>query len=151
VHKEFVPPGQTVNGNFYCEVLRQMRENVSCKWPEMWKNGDWLLHHDSAPAHTSLVVREFLTKNNMTTVPHPAYSPDLAPCDFYVFPKMKLQLKGQHFVYIEEIQAESQQVLNMLTPADFNECFRKWQNRWDRCMQAQGDYFEGDGGNYDLK
>jgi len=66
---------------------------VRRKWPEMWKNGDWLLQHDNAPAHTSHVVREFLSKNNTTTVPHPAYSPDLAPCDFYVFLKMKLRLK----------------------------------------------------------
>ena len=82
VHKEFVPPGQTVNGKFYCEVLRRLRKNVRRKLPEMWKNRNWLLHHDNAPAYTSLVVREFLTKNNVTTVPHPAYSPDLAPCDF---------------------------------------------------------------------
>jgi len=60
---------------------------------------------------------------------------------------MKLRLKGRRFLSIEEIQAESQQVLNTLTPADFSECFRKWQNRWDRCIQAQGDYIEGDGGN----
>ena len=95
------------------------------KRPEMWKNRNWLLHHDNAPAHTSLVVREFLTKKNTTTVPHPAYSPDLAPCDCYVFPKMKLWLKGRRFVSIEEVQAESQQVLNTLTPADFTECFQK--------------------------
>ena len=73
VHKEFVPAGQTVNGEFYCEVLRRLRENVGCKLPEMWKNGNWLLHHDNAPANTSLIVREFLTKKNMTTAPHPAY------------------------------------------------------------------------------
>jgi len=121
------------------------------KRPEMWKNGNWLLHHDNSPAHTSLVVRKFLTKNNVSTVPHPAYSPDLAPCDFYVFPKMKLWLKGRHFASIEEVQAESQQILNMLMPADFNECFQKWQNRWDHCIQAQGDYFEGDGGKLGLK
>ena len=140
---------QTIHdvGKFCCEVLRRMRENARRKRPEMWKNGDWLLHHDNAPAHTSLVLREFPTKNNTTTVPHPAYSPDLAPCNFYVFPKMILQLKGRRFVSIEEIKAESQQVLNMLTPEDFNECFQKWQNRCDRCIQAQGDYFEGDGGN----
>jgi transposase len=133
----------------YClyEVLRQWRENVRRKWPELWKNRNWLLHHDNAPAHTSLVVREFLTKNNVTTVPHPAYSPDLAHCDFYVFPKMKLRLKGRRFASIEEVQAESQQILNTLTPTDFNECFQKWQNRCDCCIQAQGDYFEGDGGN----
>jgi len=150
VHKEFVPPGQTVNRKFYCEVLRRLRENVRRKRPEMWKNGNLLLHHDNAPAHTSLVVREFLTKNNVTTVPHPAYSPDLAPCDFYVFSISKLRLKGRCLASIEEVQAESQQILNMLTPGDFNECFQKWQNRWDRCIQAQCDYFEGDGGNYML-
>jgi transposase len=101
----------------------------------MWKNGDWLLRHDNAPAHTSVILGEFLTKNNMTSVPHPAYSPDLAPCNFYVFSKMKPRLNGRRFVSIEEIQAESQQVLNMLTPEEFNECFQKWQNRWDRCIQ----------------
>jgi hypothetical protein len=60
---------------------------------------------------------------------------------------MKLRLKGQSLASIEEVQAESQQILNMLTPADFKECFHKWQNRWDRCIQAQGDYFEGEGEN----
>jgi len=96
-----------------------MRENVMRKRPEMWKNRDWLLHHDNEPAHTSL-VREFLTKNNMTTLPHPAYSPDLA--HGLLVPYMKFRLKVQRFVSIEEIQAVSQQVLNMLMLADFNEC-----------------------------
>jgi histone-lysine N-methyltransferase SETMAR len=105
----------------------------------MWKNGDWLLHHDNASAHTLLIVREFLTKNNMTTVPHPAYSPDLAPYNFCSFPKMKLWLKGLRFASIEEVQAESQYIPNKLTPADFNEWFQNWQNRWDRCIQAKGD------------
>jgi hypothetical protein len=83
----------------------------------------------------------------MTTVAHPAYSPDLAPCDFYVFPKMKPLLKGQRFVSIEEIQSESLQVLKVLMPEDFNEWFQNWQNCWDHCIQAQGDYLEGDSGN----
>jgi len=89
------------------------------------KKADWLLHHADAPAHTSLIVREFLTKNNITTIPHPAHSLDLAPRNFYAFPKMKLRLKGRRFISIDEIQAKPQQVLNMLMPADFNECFQK--------------------------
>ena len=80
MHKEFVPPGQTINGKFYCEVLRRLRENVRRKLSEILKNGDWFLHHDNAPAHTSPVGREYLTKEkNMTTLRHPAYSPDLGP------------------------------------------------------------------------
>ena len=104
MQKEFVPSGKIVNGKFFCEILRRLRENVRCKWPEISNNGDWLLHQDNAPAHTSLVVREFLTNNNMTTVPHPAYSPHLAPFNFYMFPKLKLQVKGWRFVTPEEIQ-----------------------------------------------
>jgi hypothetical protein len=61
----------------------------------------------------------------MTTIPQPAYSPDLAPCDLYVFPQIILRLKGRRFVSIEEILAESQKVLNTLKPENFNECFQK--------------------------
>ena len=147
VHKEFVPPGQTDNWKIYCEVLRRLRENVRRKQPEILKNGNWLLHRDNAPAHSSLGVKEFFTKTKVTAVTHPAYSLDLAACDLYVFPKMKLRLKGRRFTSIEEVQAQSQQILNTLTLADFTECFQKFQNRWDRCIRAQGDYFEGDGGN----
>jgi len=113
----------------------------------MWKHGDWPLHRGNAPAHTSLIVREFLTKNNMTTVPHPAYSPDLPPFNCYLLPKMKIRLKGWRFISIEEIQAELQQVQNTLTQADIIECFQKWQNHRDRCIQTQGAYYERDGAN----
>jgi len=69
VHKEFVPPGQTVNGKFYCEVLKQLREGIRCKRPDKWKKNNWFLHHDIVPAHTSL-VRQLLSSKNITVIPH---------------------------------------------------------------------------------
>jgi hypothetical protein len=75
----------------------------------------------------------------------PPHSPDLAPCDFYLFPKMKLRLKGRRCERIVEIQAESQEVLNTLTLENFQGCMDSWEKRWHRCIYAQGDYFEGDG------
>ena len=83
VHKEFVPPGQTVNHAFYKDVLERLR-----KWVQRVRTDiadDWVLHHDNAPAHTAHSVREFLAKKNIPVFPHPPYSPDLAPCDFYLF------------------------------------------------------------------
>ena len=84
VHKEFVPPGQAVNAAFYVEVLKRLRENVRRKRPDQWRNNTWLLHHDNVPAHAALLPRRFLTDNNMTVVPHPPYSPDLAHSDFFL-------------------------------------------------------------------
>jgi transposase len=62
----------------------------------------WLLHHENAPSHTSILTQQFLAKNKMAVIPHPPYSPD------FLFPKMKLKLKGHRFDTNEEIQAESQ-------------------------------------------
>jgi hypothetical protein len=70
----------------------------------------------------------------------------LAPCDFHLFPEMKLKLKGRRFDFIEEIQAESQRVLDTLTENDFQETFQKRRSRWDRCLHAGRNYFERDGG-----
>ena len=83
VHKEFVPPSQTVNAAFYDEVLKCLQENVRGKRPDQWQNNTWLIHRNNAPAQTALLTRLFLTYNNMTVVPQPPYSPDLAPSDFF--------------------------------------------------------------------
>jgi histone-lysine N-methyltransferase SETMAR len=96
------------------------------------------------PSHRALVTREFLTHNSIITLLHLPYSPDLTPCNFLLFPKMKLQLKGHHFDRLEEIQRESQNVLGTLQEQDFQHAFQQWQQRWNRCVDAQGDYFEGD-------
>jgi hypothetical protein len=61
----------------------------------------------------------------MSVIPHPPYSPDLAPCDFFLLPKIKLKLKGRRFDTNEEMQAESQRVLDTLTEKDFQEAFQK--------------------------
>ncbi|KAG5347613.1 MOS1T transposase, partial [Acromyrmex charruanus] len=102
------------------------------------------LHHDNAPAHTSLLVREFLAKNNTLMMPQPPYSPDLAPCDFFLFPKLKRPMKGRRYATIEEIKTASKEELNKITKNDFLKCFEDWKKRWDKCIISDGDYFEGD-------
>ena len=77
------------------------------KSPELWWSGEWLLHQDNAPAHTALRVRQFLMKNGMTTALHPPHSPDLSPCDFYLFPRMKRGLKEKRFQYVEDVREKN--------------------------------------------
>jgi histone-lysine N-methyltransferase SETMAR len=114
VHREFVPQCQTVNKKFYCEVLRRLRENIRRKRSDLWRAKNWILHDDNAPCHRALLVREFLAKRNMLSLPHPPYSPDLALADFFLFPKMKMQLKGRRFHSVADIQRESQRLWTRL-------------------------------------
>jgi hypothetical protein len=139
-----------VNSRFYCDVLRRLRENVLRRRPELWRQQTWLLHHDNAPPHTSVLTQQFRAKYNTTVIPHPPYSHDLAPCDFSLFPKMKLKLKGRRCDTVEEIQAESSRAFDTLTQKDFQEAFQKWRRRWNRCLHVGGNYFEGDGGRHAL-
>jgi hypothetical protein len=87
VHKEFMPPGQNVNQTFYQQVLGRFRNRVVRVCYETANT--WFLHHGNAPRHTSIAVREFLAQNNITTLPQPLYSPELAPCNLFLFPKLK--------------------------------------------------------------
>jgi len=64
VHHEFLPQGRTVNKEYYLEVMRRLRDAIRKKRPNLWKDNSWLLHHDNAPAHTSLLVSSFLAKTN---------------------------------------------------------------------------------------
>jgi len=141
LHKEFDPRGQTVNSRFYCEVLRRLRDKVRSHHPQLWREQTWLLHHDNALAHTAVLTQQFLAANKIPT----HRTNDLAPCDF-LFPKMKLKLKGRRFDTIEDIQAETHKVLDTLTEKNFQDAFKKWRRRWDQCLRAGGNYFEGDGG-----
>jgi histone-lysine N-methyltransferase SETMAR len=107
LHREFVSQCQTVNTKFYCEVLQCLREKIRRKRLDLWCTKNWILHDDNAPCHGALLIREFLT-NHVLSLPHPPYSPDLAPSDFFLFPKMKMQLKGHRFHTVANIQCKSQ-------------------------------------------
>jgi hypothetical protein len=93
----------------------------------------------------SLETTESVTNNNMVIVPHPPYLLALAPCDFDLFPKLKMKLKEQCFETVSDIQRELKAVLDSIKEYDFHSAFQAWNKQRDRCIRYQGDYFEGDG------
>ena len=73
------------------------------------------------------------------TVPHPPYCPDLVPCDFWLFPK----LRGCRYETIEEMKEAVAKVIDTLTQEDFHGALQKLLERYNKCIVAGGDYFEG--------
>ena len=100
----------------------------------------------AAPAHTALSVREFLATKQITVLEHPAYSPDLAPNDFFLFLKIKEILKGRHFDDIDDVRSNTTAALEAIPQNQFQNCFEGWTRHWHQCVASQGEYFEGDHG-----
>ena len=83
----WVPTGQTVNKEYYVEVLREFMKGFLGKRLAHFKSGQWHFHQDNAPVHNSILVTDYLIKMGIKTLPHRPYSTDLAPCDNWLFPK----------------------------------------------------------------
>ncbi|KAG5336738.1 SETMR methyltransferase, partial [Acromyrmex heyeri] len=142
IHKEFVPTGQTIIGAYYLEVLKRLMGRIHRIRPEYRDPEDWSLLHDNAPSHTSLIVRQCLARNRISVLNHPPYSPDLAPCDFSLFPKLKLKLKGCFFDDIPTIQSASKQVLEAIPHTELEHAFESLLNRCNKCIEVRREYFE---------
>ena len=117
-------------------VLREFRKRFLGKRPALFKSGQWHFHRDNEPVHNSIIVTDYLTK----IVRHPPYSSDLAPSDFWLFPK----LRGCRYETIEEMKEAVTEVIDTLTQGDFDGTFQKLLARHKKCIVGGGDSFEGD-------
>jgi hypothetical protein len=79
------------------DILRPLRGSVRRKRPEIWRTNSWFLLHDNAPAHGSILGKDFSAKNNMETLEYFPSFPDLPSAHFYLSPRLNSSLKGRHF------------------------------------------------------
>ena len=93
-------------------------------------------------AHTSRQTQDALRQLELTTLPHPAYSPDLAPSDYYLFPQLKKYLKGHHYDNDEEVMADVRRWCRGQSSEFFAYGVRQLVKRWRLCVDRDGDYVE---------
>ena len=108
--------------------------------PALFKSGQLHFQQDNTPVHNFILVTDYLTKMGIKTIPQPPYCPDLAPCDFWLFPK----LRGCRYETIEEMKEAVTKVIDRLTQEEFHGAFQKLLERYNKCIATGGDYFEGD-------
>jgi histone-lysine N-methyltransferase SETMAR len=141
VHKEFVPEGQTVNAEFYKGVMNCFLKHIQRVCPVVFCSQDFFLLHDNVPAHKAASL-PVLIPENVTTLYHPPYSPDLSLPDYFLFPKLEMKLKGLHFVDVAEIQEAITDELNKVQKEEFSAAFQKQYNHAKAYVCANGAYFE---------
>ena len=141
IYMHWVPTRQTVNKEYYVEVLSEFRKRFHRKRPALFKSGQWHFHLDNAPVHNSILVADYLTKMGIKIVPHRPYNPELAPCDFWLFPK----LRGCRYETIEEMKeaCDEKSLTRLHTRTSMGPSRSCW-NGYNKCIAAGGDYLERD-------
>jgi len=142
IHREFVPEGQKLNADLFVGVLGRLLKRIRRVRTVKFQSSVWSLFHDNALSHNAAIVKKFLVNSNVAVLHHPPYSTDLAPADYFLFPKFKFPLKGRHFQTVEEIQCAVTRELNNISKTAFLEGMKKLKERANRCIDQGGMYFE---------
>jgi transposase len=138
VHHSCTPEGQTLNKEYYLEVIHHLRDAFRRKRLDVWVSRNWQLHPDNAPAYSSHLIQSFLAKHGIPVVCQAPYSPDMVPSDSWLFPKLKKPLKGSHFDSREDIMRNVTKELRSLPEEAFQKCFQQWKERWAKCGVTRG-------------
>lgn len=141
IYTNIVPRGETVNADYIISALKLFWRRLRLKRPELHKNG-FIFHWDNAPVHTARKVMEFLDKKaNVEMLEHPPYSLDLAPADYFLFPRVKADLAGD---YMDEqtFKIKWDGAIRNINIEDFANAYRKWPDRHAKCVEVGGNYVE---------
>jgi transposase len=86
-------------------------------------------------------IHQFLARKQIQTLEHAPYSPDLAPCDFFLFPELKCSLKGTHLQSVEDVHKETAELCKAFSQNDFRKCIKVWEVCMRQCVACDGNYF----------
>lgn len=143
IYYELLKPGETVNTDRYRQQLIDLNRALLKKRPQYQKRQHKvILLHDNAPAHTAKPVRETLEALSWEVLAHAAYSPDLAPSDYYLFSSMGHAIKDQHFKTAGEVEKWVDEWFSFKPQEFFWRGIHKLPERWKKCVASDGNYFE---------
>ncbi|UYV69314.1 hypothetical protein LAZ67_6003231 [Cordylochernes scorpioides] len=121
-----------IRGIVHCERLKRRISRVRTDIKDTVK-----LHHDNATSHTAFIITNFLARSNTPLIPDPPYSPDLTPCDFFLFPRLKREMKGKHWETVENIQHHVKTFLRSIPVEEFQGAFQEAKiNIFDICFSS---------------
>ncbi len=133
----------TLSSDQFVIILSHLHHAISRKrGKKMLKN--FTLHMDNASPHTSLPTRTFLIQSGTKVMVHPPYSPDLAPSDFWFYPRLKRPLRGKRYPNLAALEDAVDDCIADISSFEFEQCIQTmWPKRWARCVNSEGMYFEG--------
>lgn len=134
--------GHAINsGTFINEILKPIEMSEEFHTAKNQKKS-FILHMDNSRVHRSQMVKSYMENNRLKNAPHPPYSPDLAPSDFYLFCKLKSQMIGMEFTSEDELIQWIIGQFSSIPQAELEAVFAEWERRLERCIECDGEYVE---------
>jgi histone-lysine N-methyltransferase SETMAR len=133
--------GETINSDAYIKTLKNLKQSYWRVQPNR-NPGDMLIQHDNARPHTSLRTEEAIAKFGWSVLPHPLYSPDLAPSDFHLFGPLKDALRGTGFEDDKSVICAVTTWLHEQETSWYREGMHALVSRWHKAVDLDGDYVE---------
>ncbi|XP_048253205.1 histone-lysine N-methyltransferase SETMAR-like [Haliotis rufescens] len=131
----------TITGKYYSDLLDRLRTAILAKRRGNITKGV-LLQHDNARVHTCRLAVAAVKRNGFKVLPHPPYSPDLAPSDYFLFPNFKKELRGRHFRSDDELTTAVEGWLHEQPHGFYHNGLLALTHRWTKCIDLNGDYVE---------
>ena len=134
-------------------VIQSLTDSIRILYWRKWKSftirndqakdGQESTFYMTTPPLMCEVVKSFLASEKVKVLNHPPYSPDLSPCDFFLFPRLKKMLSGNKYTSLSSLGSTIYQCLQQTPKEDYLSAFRDWVKRLQKCVSVKGEYFEG--------
>ena len=141
IHIEYMPPKTSYTGQYYANLIRRLSWSIHEKRPGKLFTIPLLLHNN-APVHASQVAKTALRECGFEEMPHPPYSPDLAPCDFHLFPNLKRFLRESQYANDDELKSATEKWLYQQEKTFYLSSIEKLRDRYNKCLELNGGYVE---------
>ena len=138
---DFLPKRSTITEVYYANLLDWLRTAIRKKRRSKLAKGV-LPQQDNARVPTCKGAMDAVERNGYELIPHPAYSPDLAPSDLFLFPNLKKDIRGLHFRSDEEVVTAAEEWVNGKDPDFFSSGLIALEYRWSKCITLEGNYIE---------
>lgn len=135
---ELLPQGTTITADLYCQQLQRLAEKIAETRPQ---HGVVRFLHDNARPHVAKATRQKLIELGWEVLPHPPYSPDLAPSDYHLFRALSHAIEGKSFANEEELEAWIRDFFDSRPHNFYRDGIKKLPERWQKVVDANGDYF----------
>lgn len=143
IHFELIPNGKSIDSKLYSSQLHRMYEKLKEKYPSLVNRKRVLLQQDNAKPHTAIRTKKKIVElEGIELLPHPAYSPDLAPSDYYLFRSLAHFLRGRSFSNVNDVEIACLEFFSSKSKQWYLSGIQELSKRWLKTIEHNGLYFD---------